>query len=224
MAIHTPGTKSKKSSGTIHTPRGVNQGTVLVDPRTGHPIDIIEDGNGIRRLAVDANFTLANVSIDVDLDGTDPNGDTVALVDPDTGDRLQIESDGSINVNCSIDAEDGDNIAISAHPASDQIFQETSDTLTTNGYEEIFSYTSASNATRIIEVECTAETASTFRLKINGVIKKVKRSSPLERNIIFEFKEHRPLNNGIAISVEARVDRKIFSSYSTFTSLEGYIV
>lgn len=224
MSIFTPGTKSKKSSGTQHTPKGVNQGVVLVDPRTGHPIDIIEDSNSIRRLAVDANFTVDNdISIDVDIDGFGPDGDTIALIDPDTGDILQIEPDGSINVNCKIDALDGDNIAISSHPEADQIFLEATDTLTTNGYEEIFSYTSTSNSTRILVIECTADTSSTFRIKIGGVIKKVKRSSPLERNVVFEFKEHRPLSNGTAISVEARVDRKIFASYGTFTSLEGYL-
>lgn len=215
----TGGVKSDRSSGTVLTPRGVNQGIVLVDPNTGLPIDVIEDGAGIRRLAVDANITAQDVSISVDLDGTD--GDTVAIVDPDTGDSLQVEPDGSINVNCALDAKDGDNTAVSSHP--NQIFDESSDIITTAGYEEIFSYTSASNLTRVISIESRVSTPSTFRVKINGSIKREKDSSPMDRSITFEFREHRKISSGDTITVEAKVDRFIHTTYDTFTSLEGYL-
>src|SRR4030067_416706 len=105
-------TKSNKSSGTQHNPRGVTQGVTLVDSRTGNPIDTVEDSNGVKRLAVDANVT-ANISgIEVSLDGTGSGGDNVYLVDNVTGNKLKINPDGSIDTNIEVDAADGDNIAI----------------------------------------------------------------------------------------------------------------
>lgn len=102
-------TKSNRSSGTQINKRGVAQGQTLVGPNTGLPIDEIEDSNGVRRLAVDANFTAQNVDAHVELEYTD---DSVALGDPDTGNILAIENDGSINANVELDAADGDNVAI----------------------------------------------------------------------------------------------------------------
>lgn len=102
-------TKSTRSSGTQHNARGVTQGNTLVGPRSGLPIDEVLDSAGVRRLAVDANFTAQNVTAEVDLDVVD---DGVHIGDPDTGFTLQIEADGSINTNTEIDAADGDNIAI----------------------------------------------------------------------------------------------------------------
>lgn len=103
------GTKSNRSSGTQHNPRGVTQGNTLVDPNTGLPIDVIEDTEGTRRLAVDANISANFGDINVDLDYED---DSVSIGDPNSNTTLKIESDGSINANTEIDAADGDNIAI----------------------------------------------------------------------------------------------------------------
>lgn len=102
-------TKSTRSSGTQHNARGVTQGTTLVGPGSGLPIDEIVDSAGKRRLAVDANFTAQTVQATVELD---PTEDGVYIGDPDTGFTLQIEADGSINSNVEVDAADGDNIAI----------------------------------------------------------------------------------------------------------------
>src|SRR3990172_10746288 len=156
------GTKSTRSSGTQFNPKGVTQGNTLIDPNTGDPVSVITDVSGKRRLCVDANITAQTIQVNVDLDGTD--GDTIAIVDPDSGNSLEINADGSINANTEVDAADGDNIAISAHPF--QIFSEVSDSITTPSFEEIFSYTSSNNNTRIIAVECTVSTPSIIRLKI----------------------------------------------------------
>lgn len=102
-------TKSTRSSGTQHNARGVAQGTTLVGPKSGLPIDEVVDSNGRRRLAVDASFTAQNVQAEVDLDVAD---DGVHIGDKDTGFTLRVESDGSINANIEVDALDGDNIAI----------------------------------------------------------------------------------------------------------------
>lgn len=212
------GTKGNRSSGTQHNPKGVTQGNTLVDYRTGEPISVTTDSNGLRRLAVDANVTASIGNIDVDLDF---NEDSVQIGDPNTGFTLKINTDGSVDANVEIDADDGDNIAISAHPL--QIFSQAADTITTANFEEIFTYTSIDNRTRIVSVVSTVSTPSLIRIKINGTIVRQFWTSPTERNAIFHFKENRPLLNGEILTVEAKVDRLIYSTYETFTSMEGYL-
>jgi hypothetical protein len=209
---------TKRSAGTRHTQRGPVQGEVLVDPITGLPIDVIVDGTGKRRLAVDAALSIDSVSVEVDLDFI---GDGVHIGDRDSGYELRIESDGSINTNTEIDASDGDNISISGHQFP--IFDEASDTITTANYETIYTYTSISNDTRVIKLESYVSTSALIRLKINGTVKKQFNTSSLERNAKFKFDEPRPLNVGDVVTIEAKVDRSIKPSYDTFTSLEGYL-
>lgn len=100
---------TKRSSGTVHTPKGVNQGNTLIDPNTGQPISVITDNTGKKRLAVDANVTIDNATVDVDLDYTT---DSVQIGDPSSGSTLKINPDGSIDSNMEVDAAGGDSIAI----------------------------------------------------------------------------------------------------------------
>ena len=102
-------TKSRRSAGSQFTERGVTQGTTLVGPQSGLPIDEVVDGDGTRRLAVDAVIDATGIQIGVDLDVAD---DGVHIGDPETGYTLEIQPDGSINVNVQLDATDGDNVAI----------------------------------------------------------------------------------------------------------------
>lgn len=104
------GTKSNRSSGSQHNPRGVTQGVTLVDPKSGNPIDTVLDSDGVKRLAVDANFTAQNVQVNAELEYDE---DSVAIGDPITGNLLKINNDRSIDANVEVDAADGDNIAIS---------------------------------------------------------------------------------------------------------------
>lgn len=103
------GTKSNRSSGTQHNPRGVTQGNTLVDPNTGLPIDVITDVTGTKRLAVDANLTVQNVQISAALDYQE---DSVHIGDPNTNTTLKVNPDGSIDANIEVDAADGDNIGL----------------------------------------------------------------------------------------------------------------
>lgn len=103
------GTKSTRSSGTQHNPKGVTQGVTLVDPKSGNPIDSVTDSNGVRRIAVDGNFTAQNVQATVELDYQE---DSVSIGDDVSGNKLKIENDGSINANVEVDAADGDNIGL----------------------------------------------------------------------------------------------------------------
>ena len=102
------GTKGK-SPGSQHNPKGVTQGVTLVDPKSGNPVDTVTDTNGVRRIAVDGNFTAQNVQATVELDH---NEDSVQIGDPNTDATLRIENDGSINANVEVDAADGDNIGL----------------------------------------------------------------------------------------------------------------
>lgn len=86
-------TKSTRSSGTQITQRGVNQGNVLVDPFTGLPVDVIIDSNGKKRLAVNADITVDEVTVQTrDLEA---DKDAVRIEDPITGAHLQVNSDGT---------------------------------------------------------------------------------------------------------------------------------
>ena len=212
------GTNSNRSSGTQVTPKGFNQGNVLVDPNTGLPIDVVTDGSGVRRLAVDASLDVGSATLDVNLD---VDNDGVHIGDLNTGDTLTINPDGSIDANVEVDAKDGDNIAISSHTTS--IFDEAADVIATASFKQIYSYTSSDDDTRITEIECSVSTPSLIRLKVNGTIKRVLRSSPIERNVNFNFTEHLPLDDGDVLTVEAKVERFLFSSYDSFVSLQGYL-
>ncbi len=214
------GTKSNRSSGTQPNQRGVARGVTLVDPKTGFPVCVIQDSEGKYRLCVDAKITAQSIVVDVDLD---PEDDQVGIAHPDRPTTfLHIEPDGSINVNTNLDSEAGDTVALGAYP--DPIFDKNPDTITTSNFEEIYRYTSTDDDTRIIGVESTVSTPSNFRLKIDGTVERELRSSPMQRNVYFEFKAHRFLTTGQILTIEAKVERFILSSYTTFTALEGYLV
>lgn len=215
-------TKSSRSSGTQHNKRGVTQGTTLVDPIDGFPVCVKKDGAGDYRLCVDGTFTLSAAELEVNLD---VDNDGVHIGDLTTGDVLVVNPDGSINVNVAVDAKDGDNIAVSAHPEADQIFAEAANTLTNDSPKTIFSYTSSSDNTRIIKLDCVSFTQTIFRLKIDGTTKKIKVSSAGNPNIEFLYIEHRPLLNGEVLTIEAEASRYFGNNgpYETFTSLEGYL-
>lgn len=205
------GTK-KKRSGVQYNPKGATQGNTLVCHKTGDPIDCVEDASGKQRLCVDADLSADNIEVTVD---------KVKIWDED-GDILEVEPDGSINVNVNLEAGE-DSVSIGAH--ANQVFDQASDTITTVNFETIYSFVPALNSTRIIKIDVTISTNSLIRLKLNGTIIKVKRTSPSERNIVFEFKEHRKVGTADTVIVEAKVDRFFTSKspYTTFSSLEGYI-
>jgi hypothetical protein len=104
------GTKSTRSAGTQVTSRGITQGTTLVGPKSGLPIDEVVDVNGVRRLAVDGSFSANIDNVNVDLD---PAEDGVYIANSISGNQLYIHPDGSIDANTNLTAASGDNVAIS---------------------------------------------------------------------------------------------------------------
>lgn len=111
----------------------------------------------------------------------------------------------------------------SAAGGSTPIFTESAGTLTSLNYQQIFTFTSTDPDTKVIQVHCTAETTADFQLLLDGNPIMVKRTSPMERNIVFEFKQHRPIPTGSVLTVESRPERMFRGSYETFVSMEGYV-
>lgn len=101
-------TKSTRSSGTQHTQRGVNQGVVLVDPKSGLPVDVIYEDGKYKLAVTGSGGGGGGPSSDVNIISSIP----LTLKDPVTGDLFKVNPDGSIDVNMESDAADGDNIAI----------------------------------------------------------------------------------------------------------------
>lgn len=219
-------TKSTRSSGTQHNARGVTQGTTLVGPGSGLPIDEIVDSAGKRRLAVDANFTAQTVQATVELD---PGEDGVYIGDPDTGFTLQIEADGSINANVEVDAADGDNIAI--HDSQgDELAINTDGSINTvisasnpgelvSVYNEVTAVAASvlttvqtftapvAKVTYLQKIEVSGTNIAEYRIEINNVVQDKKRTYfGAELNLKFMFVE---LGTGLALAVGDVVTVKV---------------
>lgn len=128
---------------------------------------------------------------------------------------------GSIEIPVEIDAQDGDNVAISAHP--DPIFAQNEDSLTDLLPKSVFSYTSTNSNTRVIALNVTADTPVMLKVLLNGIEIRRHFTSPMERNAHIVFEENRPIPTGTTISVVAQLFRQFCPSYSVFTSMEGYL-
>lgn len=100
---------TKRSSGTVFTPKGVTQGNTLIDPNTGQPVDVIQDNTGTKRLAVDANITAQVGDLEVNLDA---DNDSVSIGDAASGNLLKVNADGSIDANMELDATSGDSVLV----------------------------------------------------------------------------------------------------------------
>ena len=112
------GTSSNRSAGTQVTKSGITQGNTLVDPVSGQPVNVIKDTAGVRRLAVDANLTADNITVDTrDLDATTDN---VGIKDKVSGYSVKVNSDGSIDANTLIQAST-DNIGISDQTSGNKL-------------------------------------------------------------------------------------------------------
>lgn len=100
-------TKSNRSAGSQFTAKGITQGNTLVGPNSGLPIDEIVGTDGKRRLAVDAAITVPTLSVELS-----PDRDGVYIGNPNNGNTLNVQADGSIDVNVTLNAAT-DSIAIS---------------------------------------------------------------------------------------------------------------
>lgn len=86
------------SPGTWITPRGPVQGEVIIDPATGLPIKTTNGGLNVNATAVIGDVILSAQT------------SSIAIANPSTLTPLLVEADGSINVNTSVQATQGDSI------------------------------------------------------------------------------------------------------------------
>lgn len=154
----------------------------------------------------------------------DAKTDSVALKDKE-GHELDINSDGSIDVNMQVDADDGDTIAIARHA---QPFEQSNEFnlsaggLSTSAYTQVYTFTSASDDLRIKTVKSSTSTLGTWKVKVDGQIKEVFRTSNNTRNLNIDFYNEIDLLDGQVLSLEFRPDRLRLNNYEFFVRLEGY--
>jgi len=137
--------------------------------------------------------------------------------------RFEVESVRALDV--SIDADSGDNIAISGHENPRIVVDDSSFldiALSTAAYTEIFSYTATENL-RLRKINLKADTFGAFRIKVDGVIRDYYQTSPIYRNGLFEFLEEEHLNNTQELTIEFLPDRLCITNYNFFMRIEGYV-
>lgn len=240
------GTKNL-SSGSQHNPRGVNQGITLVAHETGLPIDSVVDGGGVRRLAVDANVSIQNATINVDLQS---DTDNVAIRNTANDNELLIQVDGSIttrivdetgtafsnsnplpveitdtSIAVELSALGGDSVAVSGHQT--QITKENEVSVTTNvSYTAILTFIAAVANSNIAFVEITGPVDALIQIKLNTTIIRKGRIHSGERNVRFPFVEPRRIGVGDTITVLVKPEKPIPAFMATaefFSSLQGFI-
>jgi len=143
--------------------------------------------------------------------------------------RLAVDANVSIdtaNINVDLDANTGDNVAISRHqnPFTALVDVDVAKAgLDTANYTEILSLTSSSDDLRLSVIKIKADTLGVFRVKIDGFIKDYFMTSPMERNVKFIFKEDLDLLNTKELKVEFLPERLRINNYNFFMRVEGYL-
>jgi hypothetical protein len=139
--------------------------------------------------------------------------------------RFEVFPVSDLTVDVDIDADNGDNIAISRHQNyRNLVFSATKlDTdLSTTAYTNFLTYTATENL-RIRAIRIKADTFGVFRLKIDGVIRDYKYTSNFERNCLFEFLEDEDFPDTKDIEIDFVPERIKLSTYDFFTRIEAYV-
>ena len=217
-----------KAAGTQFTQKGVVQGVSIVDD-SGNPYDSVVDGDGVRRLAVDANVTIGSATINVDLDAATDN---VAIRNTSNSNELLINTDGSITTRLKDEAGNAFSVSnplpieiVNTLSNPNQFFAEASAEISLASYTTILTYTAISNGTNIKYAEITGGVTCTVRMTLNGTPIRIKRINSSCPNIEFLFTEPRTINNGDVITIECKPDKAVpaFMASSTFfASLQGF--
>lgn len=133
--------------------------------------------------------------------------------------------EGVTGVEVDIDADSGDDIAISGHQ-NPRIITATSSftnlTLSTAAYTQVLSYTATENL-RIRICRIKGDTFGAFRLKVNGTERDYFQTSPVQRNCQFEFLEEERLDSGQTLTIEFLPDRLCITNYDFFMRIESYV-
>lgn len=195
----------------------VERNTYAEEPTVARRVTLVnpmgDQYDALNPVPVSATINIGDIRITAQDDDPNPGNQHSSVRVSDGVENLSVNPDGSINV-----------VVVSGSGHDNPLRNSDSSTITTAAYEEVYSYTSLSASTYIIKVESTCETTSIFRVLVNGITLKEKRSSPMERNIEFRFDENYKLGIGDTLSVEVQVERKFTVNPYAFTSIEGYIL
>lgn len=242
------GTKGATGAGIQHTQRGPVQGVHLVGP-SGEPIGAVLDGSGTLRLAVDADVSIVDPVIGVDIDAA--SGDNIAIADSTGTNFVTVNADGTLfmrlldesgiafsaanplpvevpaglDINVEIDAADGDNIALSGHPT--QVFSEATVAVTTTAFTTILSFTPAVDDTNIVMLEIAGPVEALARVRLNGTEIRRKYINAQNPTVDFRFKEPRRINMVDTIDIQVRSQKAIpgfmAGGADFFASLQGFV-
>lgn len=130
-----------------------------------------------------------------------------------------------LEVDVNVDADTGDNMAISGHSTGTNIVVEddyVKADLDTAAYTEVLTYTATADMDmRALKIK--ADTFGAFRLKVNGTTRDYYQTSQMDRNASFKFLEDEAVSTGDIVSIEFLPDRLLVNNYNFFMRIEAYL-
>jgi hypothetical protein len=196
----------------------LNSKIIIENTRKGAASLPVDMGTGFALTTIDIGSERLLKCIDIPFDGNSK----YLYNTQDKHFEVRAVSDAEVEIN----ADDGDNIAVSGHQ-NPRIFLEERDIAAAGLDETLYTQISAFTMTedvRIRKIEIKADTFGTFELRIDNVLRHVVGTSPLERNAIFSFLEEERPTTGQVVEVKFRPDRIIrVATYNFFTRVEGYL-
>lgn len=210
-----------------------NTFSIYYDPSYEQEVDTIDISDGwtlaeaklVNHLSTSSATHIDKVNfrgfdVNFRLDGSE---DSIRIVDSE-GHELDINPDGTLDVNVSIDADTGDTIAISRHenPFDRYTEQTYLKAYFDADYKDIYSYTATVNATRVKQIKVVPPTYGSIKVLVNGTLIDMKRNSFGERDFIVNFPEEIELNIGDILSIKVNLERLRIDEYAFSFKLDGY--
>lgn len=191
----------------------------IENSRKGIATDTSDFGTGFEFLTVQQGQEELLKSIDI------PYENNIRYIYNEQEKKFEVEVVGGVTVDVDIDADNGDNIAISRHEEYRNIVDEEDylDTdLSINNYTQIWTYTATENL-RLRALKIKADTLGNFKLIINGITKDYFLTSPTDRNCRFYFLEDEDLLDGQELQIEFLPERLRLTNYNFFFRIEAYV-
>jgi len=164
--------------------------------------------------------TFRGFDVNFRLDGSE---DSIRIVDAE-GHELDINPDGTLDVNVNINAEDGDTIAISRHanPFDRYTEQTYLKAHFDADYKDIYSYTAIAAGTRVKQIKVVPPTYGSIKVLVNGTLVDMRRNSFGERDFIINFPEEIELGIGDILKIQVNLERLRIDEYAFGFKLDGY--
>lgn len=144
------------------------------------------------RLRVDSEVTATIGTVEVDIDYQD---DSIAIGDPDNGNILSINSDGSLNV------------ALSTTSVLTEVYYNEVTSVASNVLTTLLTYTASVNDTQLKRIDYSGENIATYEVQLNAVTIDKQRTyfgNSLNGNFVFD---NLILNSGDTVQVKVVHDR-----------------